>query len=124
MSHAVKIYKIFEGVLSPERAEEFVTELEGIQESTLIQTLKTLVTKEDLVREIGITKEDLGKEIVKVKEDLAREIGKLDVKITEEIGKLDVKIADVRADIIKWMFLFWIGQVASILAILKIARVF
>lgn len=98
MSHAVKIYKIFEGVLPPEKAEEFVAELEKIQESTLTQTLKTLVAKEDLAA---------------TKEDLMREIGKLDVKIT-----------DVRADIIKWMFLFWIGQVASILAILKIARVF
>ena len=29
-------------------------------------------------------------------------------------------IANLRADIIKWMFFFWIGQLASLLAILQI----
>ncbi len=29
-------------------------------------------------------------------------------------------LANMKADIIKWMFLFWIGQLASLIAILQI----
>ena len=29
-------------------------------------------------------------------------------------------LANIKADIIKWMFLFWIGQLASLVAILQI----
>jgi hypothetical protein len=28
-------------------------------------------------------------------------------------------IIDFKAEIIKWMFLFWIGQIASVIAIIK-----
>jgi len=37
----------------------------------------------------------------------------------EDTRKLEVKLADTRADLIKWMFLFWIGQLASFIAIAK-----
>jgi len=33
---------------------------------------------------------------------------------------LEVKIEQVRSDIIKWMFLFWIGQVATLFALLQL----
>jgi len=42
------------------------------------------------------------------KEDLAN----LRVKFTREIK-------DTKVDIIKWMFIFWIGQLASFIAIAK-----
>lgn len=29
--------------------------------------------------------------------------------------------ADIKAEIIKWMFLFWIGQIAALVAIAKLA---
>jgi len=43
---------------------------------------------------------------------------KFERKLSEEIGKLDVKISETKADLIKWMFIFWIGQVGVILGIL------
>lgn len=39
---------------------------------------------------------------------------KKDVLATKE------DLANVKSDIIKWMFLFWIGQLASLIAILQI----
>ncbi|MBF0517135.1 MAG: hypothetical protein HQK97_08470 [Nitrospirae bacterium] len=39
--------------------------------------------------------------------------------LAEEAGTLRVEIANVKADIIKWMFLFWIGQTAEIVALFK-----
>lgn len=34
-------------------------------------------------------------------------------------GKLESKIADTKSEIVKWMFIFWIGQLASFIAIAK-----
>lgn len=33
--------------------------------------------------------------------------------------KIDTKIAETKAELIKWMFIFWIGQLASFIAIAK-----
>jgi hypothetical protein len=38
----------------------------------------------------------------------------------QDIGSLEIKIEETRSDIIKWMFIFWIGQLASLMAILQI----
>jgi len=37
----------------------------------------------------------------------------------QDIAHLEIKIEKTRADLIKWMFLFWIGQLASLTAILQ-----
>lgn len=49
------------------------------------------------------------KDILATKEDLAN------LKT-----ELMIQIEKTRSDIIKWMFLFWIGQLASLVAILQI----
>ena len=33
--------------------------------------------------------------------------------LTKEISKLDIKISETKSKIIKWMFIFWIAQVAA-----------
>jgi hypothetical protein len=35
----------------------------------------------------------------------------------EDVLKLEIKISDVKSEIIKWMFIFWIGQIAVLLAL-------
>ncbi|MBI5050648.1 MAG: hypothetical protein HZC11_07235 [Nitrospirae bacterium] len=47
---------------------------------------------------------------------------KVEKKLDEKQDILATKadLANVKADIIKWMFLFWIGQLASLIAILQI----
>lgn len=32
--------------------------------------------------------------------------------VKEDIRKVDVRIEKIRADLIKWMFIFWVGQVS------------
>jgi hypothetical protein len=49
---------------------------------------------------------------------LSEEGAKLDRRITEEGAKLDVKISETKADLLRWMFIFWIGQVGALLGIL------
>ncbi|MEO5360577.1 MAG: hypothetical protein H7843_09025 [Nitrospirota bacterium] len=68
----------------------------------------------------------------KLRLELRLEIGKVNDRITEESGKLHVEIEKVRADLsvkiekstkenIKWMFLFWIGQLAAMVALFECA---
>jgi len=47
---------------------------------------------------------------------------KVDKKLAEKQDILATKadLANMKAEIIKWMFLFWIGQLASLIAILQI----
>jgi hypothetical protein len=61
---------------------------------------------------------ELTKELAS-KADLLVLKSELEKKIEVEIAKIKVEISNVKAEIIKWMFLFWIGQLASLIAILK-----
>ncbi|MEO0254796.1 MAG: hypothetical protein ABIN20_05190 [candidate division WOR-3 bacterium] len=52
-------------------------------------------------------------------EDIARfdkriteETARIDKRIIEETGKLRVEISKSYANIIKWMFIFWVGQIS------------
>ena len=54
---------------------------------------------------------DYKSQMMATKEDIAGV--KLEiVEVKDEISKLHTKIADSKAELIKWMFIFWIGQVA------------
>jgi hypothetical protein len=66
---------------------------------TLVEYIETKVER----------KFDEKKDTLATKEDLAN------IKT-----ELMVQIEKTRSDIIKWMFLFWIGQLASLIAILQI----
>ena len=59
---------------------------------------------------------DVRKEIADVKINLTREIADVKINLTREIAniKMDLtkEIANVKTEVIKWMFIFWIGQVA------------
>ncbi len=71
-----------------------------------------------LTEEIAKVNERLTLEIGKVNERLTLEIGKVNGRITEESGRLMVEIQRVRADLIKWMFIFWLGQIGVLSGII------
>ena len=45
---------------------------------------------------------------------------KFERRLAEEISKLDKKISETKADIIKWMFIFWAGQIGVLIAVLDL----
>ncbi len=102
-------------------AEEFskvTKEISKVHEKITQEIGKVNVT-------IGKINERITQEIGKVNEKITQKIGKVNEKITQEIGKTNEKIAQVhvkieatKSDIIKWMFIFWLGQVTVILGIL------
>jgi demethoxyubiquinone hydroxylase (CLK1/Coq7/Cat5 family) len=51
--------------------------------------------------------------------------GKKDLFVTKEDlanakAELEIKMEKIRTDIIKWMFIFWAGQIGALIAILEI----
>ena len=51
----------------------------------------------------------------KVKNSIKKEKDVLTTK--EDLFKLEVKLSETKSEIIKWMFIFWVGQIAITLAI-------
>jgi hypothetical protein len=52
-------------------------------------------------------------------------IEKKDLFVTKEDlanakAELEIKMEKIRSDIIKWMFIFWAGQIGALIAILQI----
>ena len=49
---------------------------------------------------------------------LAEESARIRTLIVEQGARLEGRMADLRAELLKWSFLFWIGQVAAMAALL------
>jgi len=49
--------------------------------------------------------------VLATKEDIA----KLTMSTKEDTAKLDLKISESKADMIKWMFIFWTGSILTTL---------
>jgi hypothetical protein len=60
----------------------------------------------------------ISEEVSKLDVKISEEVAKLETRITNEVAKLDVKISDIKADLVRWMFIFWVGQLGAIIGIL------
>ena len=54
----------------------------------------------------------------RIERRLSEEIGRVNQRITEETSRLEQKISASQANLIKWMFIFWVGQIAVMSGIL------
>ncbi len=97
--------------LKDELTKELVTkdELKATEEKLRIEIK---ATEEKLRAEIKATEEKLRAEIKATEEKL-----RIEIKATEE--RLSKEIHRWRADTIKWMFVFWLGQLVAFIGILK-----
>jgi hypothetical protein len=84
--------------------------------------------KLELMEKISNSAVEMNERITKVEAQLNKTEAQLNERINTGDEKLRVEIANSKAEIIKWMFLFWIGNVITIIGgiigILKIAKVF
>ena len=78
-----------------------------------------------LTEEMGKVNERIAEERVSINQRITEEVAKVNQRITDEIamvrGEIQVLRTDMhamRADLIKWMFIFWAGQIGVILGIL------
>jgi uncharacterized protein YdcH (DUF465 family) len=78
-----------------------------------------------ITEEVAKLDRKLAEEVGKLERRITEEAARLDRRITEEVAKLEgsiagirTQIADVRADLLRWMFVFWVGQIGALLGIL------
>jgi len=117
-------------VIAEERFERrLVEETSKINERTTIEIGKVSAeigkVNERITIEIGKVNVEMAKineritiEVGKVNERITTEMVKVNERISEETRKLRLDMAEMRADIIKWMFIFWVGQIGVLLAII------
>jgi hypothetical protein len=86
-----RLYALLTNKLGSDTTEAMFNYIDNKTAQSVEATIKTLATKEDLHKEIALVKDDLGR----VKYDLSKDIG----------------------NSIKWMFVFWIGQMGAMLVI-------
>lgn len=67
---------------------------------------------DDLVELINKADEGVKKDVIATAEE------KFERRLAEEIGKLRADMAGMKSDIIKWMFIFWVGQIGVLVGIL------
>ena len=80
-----------------------------------IEELKT-ATKQDIAELRSANKQD----IEELKTTTNQEIARLEVKIERLKSELETKIEKTKTELIKWMFIFWAGQIGVLLAILAL----
>ncbi|MBS1528499.1 MAG: hypothetical protein JST19_22825 [Bacteroidetes bacterium] len=101
-----RLYTLLTDKLGSDTTEAMFKYIDNKTVQSVEATIKTLATKQDLLvmrNDIQIMREDIHKEFVDVKKELNHEI----TSVRKEIGNS-----------VKWMFIFWIGQVGAMLGIL------
>ena len=94
----ITIPKILRDKLTEEGADAFVQILDKVEERSQKATLE--ISEERFEKRIAQLEAELGAKIEGVRSDLG------------------VKIAQSEARMIRWVFIFWVGQVGTITAIL------
>ena len=126
----VRIYDTLKSHFGEADAQQFIEYLEGLTR----EARGELVTKGDLKVDLALLRSDLEKQIGDFRTDLEKQITNLRTELKTDITNLRTElktdianlrtelktdIAEAKVDLIKWMFLFWVGQVAAVFGLIK-----
>ncbi len=122
----ITLYKTLKASLGEEQAQIVVEGMKTQVKEALENSKSVLATKEDLFGlrselkgDIASLRDELKGDIHALRVELKGDIHALRVELKGDNASLDVKIEKTRADMIKWMFIFWISQLAAIFAMLR-----
>ncbi|MBN1479885.1 hypothetical protein JXA70_06420, partial [candidate division KSB1 bacterium] len=71
-----------------------------------------------LSQKIAESHAELSAKIAESYAELSAKIADSNAQLSAKIADSDVKASSIKAELIKWMFIFWVGQVAVIVGIL------
>jgi len=103
---------------------EFVEEKFERRLTEEISNLKVVLLQNSIEQEKRLSKkmeegdDKLSQKISDLDDKLSQKISDLDDKLSQKIFNFENKISENNAQQIKWMFIFWVGQVVAILGIL------
>jgi hypothetical protein len=90
----------------------------AISEIDLYEILRTNMGDESAKALVSFVDSKVSNGFENKKDVLASKQDMADLRV--EISQLDVKLSETKAEIIKWMFIFLIGQAAAIIGVLKL----
>jgi hypothetical protein len=110
MSLSPRLSKKLHVVLGPE-AEELVTYLDAsrAQSQERFDTLRADIAELRQEMRVGFEKQ-----ATEFKAQLTGQVHGLEVRLMEHIHQVDNRVANVKADLMKWSFVFWVGAVGAI----------
>jgi len=84
------------------------------------QRLSEEVTKinQRITDEVAKINQRITEEVANINQRITDEVTNINQRISEEVAGLRNEIHRTRADIIKWMFIFWVGQIGVIMGLL------
>ena len=93
-------------------AMDFVSSIHELQD----HRFENLVTKEYLDQKLLAVTERMNQ----IDSNAIDRTNKLEISLTEKINKLENSISEFKADNLKWMFIFWVGQMSVTIAVVMI----
>jgi hypothetical protein len=72
----------------------------------------------EIAEEMSKLRVELSGETSKLRAELSGETSKLRTELSGETSKLRAEMHDLRASLIQWMFVFWIGQIGVLVGFL------
>ncbi|OHB75394.1 MAG: hypothetical protein A2Z34_04050 [Planctomycetes bacterium RBG_16_59_8] len=114
----LKVYESLKVEMPDRSAKAVAKALELSFEEYRVNQGEFLATKQDLAAFQMATKQDMADLRVAIKQDMAD----LRVELKGDISGLRTEIAGVRSELIKWMFIFWVGQIGVLTGILVALR--
>ena len=119
MGYALKLYEAFREY-GEDKARLIAEAFDELEKR--YPQIREITTRTDLSEtELKLTKEieNTRKEIKALEIKLTKDIKELELKLTKEIQDTRKEIKEVETRLVRWMFMFWTGQVIALIGILK-----
>ena len=129
MGYALKIYEAFRD-LGEEKASilaEFVEYMESRKAATTQELKETELRLQKGIEQVRLEVEEVRKELKETElrlqkgtEEVRKELRETELRLQKEIEQVRKEISETKASLIKWMFLFWTGQLIGVAGLLKL----
>ena len=114
----ITLYNTLKQSIGEEQAQVVVEGMKTQVREALENSKSVLATKEDLFSLRSELKEDINN----LRSELKEDINGLRVEIASvraDTAALEIKMEKMRADLIKWMFIFWVSQLVAVFSLLR-----
>ncbi|MBI3599122.1 MAG: hypothetical protein HY097_00560 [Nitrospinae bacterium] len=116
----VAVSKILRERLTDEGVDEFIEILSEVEDEARKDSL--VIVEERFERRLTEETSKLDKRITEEAAKIRVEMASLKAELKSETASLKTEMALFKAEIIKWMFLFWVGQLVIIAGMIKWLR--
>jgi len=122
-TNTLKIFETLRLAFDENQATKITEAVETAIETNDVALLESVATKTDIAEvkaEVKAGMAGVKAELTEVKVGVKAELTEVKSGVKADIAEVKAYIAETKAELIKWMFIFWIGQFASIVGVLTV----